>query len=198
MHHQNQRFTNNVANYLANHSIIVPLDFGNALSARHLNNGVAYQFDLQIMTVAGSGINVQPAAAAGLVILTQMAHRGRAVGGSTNPINAMWLDGPGGGANNAPLPGGVDYIFTESLGGCSLYINAAGQIVHNPGGALPGGVLAGQAVAPPYAGAAPPFDQTCGVAYRVGGVWHVGTSVPHDAGPLNKIHAASGYQYSGY
>jgi len=110
----------------------------------------------------------------------------------------MWPDGPPGhGITSHYLPAGTNYIFTERLGGCSVYIQA-GQIWHSSAGIVPGGVPAHQQVAEPYAGTAGNFDQTCPVAYQVRGVWNVGTSVPHDVGPFLRTHAPSQYRYRGY
>lgn len=196
MDRQNQLFISNVANYLANHSIIVPTSFtDNNPAGRQLANGHVYNFDLQTLNAPGQ-VNVQGANE--LVLLTEMAHRGRGTRFRTWTITAMWLNGPaGGGLVTANLPVGINYIFTESLGGCSVYING-GQIVHNFAGIVPGGVPAGQQVAPPYPGTAANFDQTCAVAYFTAGAWHVGTSVPHDVGPFHRTHAGSGYRYLGY
>jgi hypothetical protein len=196
MDRQNQLFIANVANYLANHSIIVPSSFTDDNPAgRRLANGRVYNFDLQTMAPGGH-VNVQGAAE--LVILTEMAHRGRGTWCLTRTITAMWLRGPAGaGQVTANLPVGINYVFTESLGGCSVYING-GQIVHNFAGVVPGGVPANQQVTHPYPGSAGNFDQTCAVAYRVAGAWHVGTSVPHDVGGHHRVHAGSGYEFLGY
>ena len=112
----------------------------------------------------------------------------------------MWLAGPLGEykPSSAPLPPvGVNYVFTESLGGCSVYIQG-GQIKHSYSGTVPNGVAANEQVSEPYAGTQANFTQTCAVAYRTAGGWTVGTSVPHDVSLLNRTHAASGYKYLGY
>jgi hypothetical protein len=197
MNGQNKLFMNNVAGYLANHSIIVPTCFTDNNGGRGLVSGNIYSFDLQTLA-AGGTVNVQPGAAGNLVILAVMANRGAATGCWTRGINAMWLAGPPGVgvvANNLPV--GINHVFTESLGGCSVYIQA-GQIRHSFNGILPPGTLANQGVLPPYAGTAGNFDQTCAVAYCAAGVWSIATSVPHDVGPFHRVHAASGYRYMGY
>lgn len=197
MNGENQLFMNNVATYLANHSIIVPTNFTDNHGGRGLVNGQVYVFDLQAMAPGGN-INVNGGTP--LVILTAMAHRGSPVGWATRGINAMWLDGPPmNGISHANLPIGVNYIFTESLGGCSVYVNG-GQVTHTYGGAgaVPGGVGAGAQVTHPYPGTLGNFDQACGVAYLAGGAWNVGTSVPHDAGPFQRTHAPWGYRFMGY
>src|SRR4051812_15337462 len=103
MHGENQLFMHNVANYLANRSIIVPSDFSDPGHLRQLANGHIYQFDLQPMAALG---RVAVQGGTPLVILTVMAHRGRGAGGQTRTINAMWLRGPGaGGVTQANLPG---------------------------------------------------------------------------------------------
>jgi hypothetical protein len=194
---QNQLFMHNVANYLANHSIIVPTDFSDNHGGRGLTSGQVYTFDLQLMA-PGAHVNVQGAAS--LVILTAMTHRGRAVGWLTRGINAMWLAGPPmNGVSHANLPVGVNYVFTESLGGCSVYVDVnGGQITHTYAGVVPAHVPPHPQVTHPYPGTAANFDQTCGVAYVGGGVWNVGVSVPHDVGPFHRTHAPTGYRYLGY
>ncbi|WP_207000343.1 hypothetical protein [Trinickia mobilis] len=192
---ENQLFMHNVANYLATRSIIVPTDFTDP-GGRRLTNGQLYQFDLQPMA-AGNEVHVQGAAV--LVLLTVMAHRGTAAGRYTHGITAMWLAGPPmGGRNTAPLPAGANYVFTESLGGCSVYIQG-GNIIHDYSGNVPGGVAANQQVSEPYAGSvAGHFEQTCAVAYLAGGAWHIGTSVPHDVMGYQRTHTASGYHFLGH
>lgn len=201
---QNHLFKNNVETYLRRHSIIVPSNFMSGLDGRDLVNGLVYEFDLQRMT-PGEQVRIQPEVAGNLVILTILANRGRARGRRTNGINAMWLAGPPDrGASSADLPGaGTNYVFTESLGGCSVYISN-GRIIHEPSGLVPDGVDADQQVRPQYVGRKVNFDQTCAVAYKVGGMlcgtakWKVGTSVPHDAGGFGMPHGASRYLFSGY
>ncbi|SEA41511.1 hypothetical protein [Microbulbifer marinus] len=196
MNGQNKRFIANVANYLANHSIIVPTCFTDNHNGRALVSGQIYNFDLQIINPAAH-INIQAPAAGNLVLLTVMQNRGTNVGHWTRGINAMWLAAPPGqGISSHALPVGTNYIFTESLGGCSVYIQA-GQIYHNYAGNIPAGVPANQQVSHPYAGAVGNFDQTCAVAYQAGG-WNLGSSVPHDNGPFHRIHAPSQYRYLGY
>jgi len=196
MNHENQTFKSNVAGYLANHSIVVPTCFTDNNGGRGLHNGHVYNFDLQTMAAPGH-VHIQGGAF--LVLLTIMANRGLATGFFTSNINAMWLEGPSGAATahaNLP-PAGINFIFTVSLGGCSVYING-GQIFHNPHNVVPVGVPANQRLVDPYPGTAGNFDQTCAVAYFTGGAWHIGGSVPHDNGPFHRTHAGSGYRYLGY
>jgi hypothetical protein len=190
MNGHNKRFMANTPGYLNSHSIIVPISFVTLGDPRCLQNGHVYVFDLQDLQQPNH-INAQNGTS--VVLLTEQQHRNKGVGSFTKAINAMWLDGPDGGTSSSNLPGqGINYIFTESLGGCSVYIDN-GRIHHNPSGKVPNGAVA---VSEPYQGSNGVFAQTCAVAYFTNGQWNIGTSVPHDAGGFRRQHA-SGYEYLG-
>lgn len=198
---QNKLFKSNVASYLRSHSIIVPSSFTD-IGERRLINGRAYMFDLQIMT--SRHVRVKPEVGTNLVILTVLAHRGRAEGFWTSGIYAMWLgDASHPNSTKHSLPAGANYVFTQALGGCSVYIQK-NEIVHDYHGRLPADapIPVGKRVAPPYSGTEGDYGQTCAVAYRVGSgttaEWRIDTSVPHSAGGHEKSHAASGYKYRGH
>lgn len=196
---QNKLFKSNVASYLRSHSIIVPSSFTD-LGRRRLTNGRAYMFDLQIM--AANGVRVRAEVGTNLVILTLLAHRGRAERFWTSGIYAMWLGNASDiHSTSHPLPTDANYVFTQNLGGCSVYIQN-NEIVHDYHGNVPASIPQSKRAAPRYRDTSDYYGQTCAVAYKAGSgtaaEWRVDTSMPHSAGGSEKTHEASGYKYRGH
>lgn len=205
MNGQNETFMGNVPNYLNANYILVPEI--NPVGGAWTNGGL-YDFDLQVLPNGWNNLrlpNGNNAPNANVMLLSDMAHRGRPATVLTHRIRGYWLQWNG--QNNATSivqanAANAHYVFTDRLGGCAVGVTATvhgvATVYHDGsgGGALPGTVVS--RVQPGGGGGYDPGDNghnTTAVVYYDGANWQVAHCLIYDAGPNTTALNGLDYRY---